>query len=712
MSRLLPALIGGLFLAASPMLFAADATQPGLADNPLLQPSPLPFGMPQFDKIHNADFAPAFSELMRRQRADIAQIADNAAQPTFDNTIVAMERAAVPLSRLSAVFFNLVSANTNDDLDALRADIAPLLAAHRDDIMLNSKLFARVDALYQQCHTLHLDAESKRLLTRYHDDFLRAGVKLSDTDKTRLKQLNAEEAKLQSAFAKHVQKDGNAGAILVDDKADLAGLSDAEIAAAAQAAKDHGHEGKYLLALVNTTGQPAEDALANRALRQRIYEASTTRGAHGGEHDTRDIIQKLVTLRAEQARLLGYKNFAAYSLADQMAKTPEAANQLLNQVAAASVANAKREAADLQAAIDKEGGGFQLAPWDWGYYTEKVRKARFDYSESDIRPYFELNHVLLDGVFYAANKLYGITFKERHDLPVYQSDVRVFDVIDANGKPLAIFLLDPFARDNKQGGAWMNEYVEQSSLLGTHPVIANHLNIIKPAAGQPALLTTDDVVTMFHEFGHGLHGMFSNVRYPHFAGTNVPRDFVEYPSQFNEMWAFWPEVLKHYARHYQTGEPMPAALLNKVLAVRKFNEGFATTEYVAAALLDQHWHQLASNAIPSDVVAFEVDVLKASGVSFAPVPPRYRSTYFLHAFAGGYAAGYYAYLWSDVLAADSGAWFREHGGLTRKNGEWFRQTLLSKGDSSDLMGVYRHFRGHAPTVKALLEKRGLNTAAK
>ncbi|WP_374349880.1 M3 family metallopeptidase [Chitinimonas sp.] len=703
MSKLLPALLGSLFLLSAAPAFAA-----AVQNNPLLQASPLPFGMPQFDKIKTADFAPAFTELLGRHSAAVAKIASNGDAPSFDNTIVAMERANAPLAQLRLLFGNLVTANGNDELNTLRSDLAPLLAAHDDEVNLNSQLFARIDALYQQRASLKLDAESARLLERYHDNFVRAGVKLSDSDKARIKAINAELAKLQTRFTLNVQKDSNESAILVDARVELAGLSDAEIAAAADAAKEHGKPGKYLVALINTTGQPTVDVLENRKLRQRIFEASIKRGSHGGEFDNREIVRQQASLRAERAKLLGYANHAAYSLADQMAKTPEAANKLLTDIASASLVQAKREAADIQAEIDKAKGGFTLAPWDWGYYTEKVRKARFDYSDTQLKPYFELDRVLKDGVFYAATKLYGIRFKERRDLPVYQADVRVFEVIDHTGKPLALFLLDPFARDNKQGGAWMNEYIPQSTLLGTRPVIGNHLNIVKPAPGQPALLNTDDVVTAFHEFGHALHGIFSNVRYPQFAGSNVPRDFVEYPSQFNEMWAFWPEVLQHYARHYKSGAPMPKALLDKVIGVRKFNEGFVTTEYAAAAMLDQRWHQLSSDAVPADVLAFESSALQQAGMDFAPVPPRYRSTYFLHAFSGGgYEGGYYAYLWSDVLATDSSAWFREHGGLNRKNGDWFRQQILSVGDSRDLMGAYRAFRGREPRVDHLLEKRGL-----
>ncbi|GAB3246849.1 M3 family metallopeptidase [Chitinimonas naiadis] len=708
MSRKLPVLLASLTLLAGVPSMAAIS---GQASNPLLLPSTLPYQLPPFDKIRNAHFAPAYAEGMRQQQADIRRITDNTEAPSFDNTILALEKSGSLLKRVAMLFDNLGATWGNDSMDALRKRLAPQLAANTDAIMLNDKLFQRVDALYQGRDKLGLDAESLRLLERYHNDFELAGARLSAGDKAQLKRLNSELAVLQETFGLNVQKDSNAGAVLVENRAELAGLSEQDIATAAAAAKARGQDGKYLLSLTNTTGQPQEDELDNRIVRQRIYEASIQRGSRGGEFDNRKVVLCIVKLRAERARLLGYPNFAAYALTNQMASTPTAANKLLGDVAAAAVRNAQQDAKGLQAMIDADKGGFQLAPWDWGYYTEKVRKASFDYSESDLRPYFELDRVLQDGLFYAANRLYGITFKERKDLPVYQPDVRVFEVFEESGQPLALILFDFYASEHKRGGAWMNNYVDQSTLFGNRPVVGNHLNIPKPAKGQPTLLTTDEVETLFHEFGHGLHGMFSNVRYPYFSGAHVPRDFVEYPSQFNEMWAFWPEVLTHYAKHYQTGTPMPPALLDKALAVRKFNKGFATTEYVAAALLDQRWHELTPETIPTDVLAFEAQALKQAGVDFAPIPPRYRSTYFQHTFAGGYAAGYYAYLWSDVLASDSSVWFRENGGLTRQNGDWFRQHILSRGGSVDAMTLYRAFRGKEPGIQPLLEKRGLSATA-
>jgi peptidyl-dipeptidase Dcp len=712
-----------LAVAASLTLVAATAfaenkttmSEPLVAtnaeSNPFLVPSSLPYHFPPFDKIKNEHFTPAFAEGMRQQLAEIQVIADSPEPPTFDNTVVAMELSGQLLDRVEKVFSNLIGANTNDTLNAVERDIAPKLSAHTDTIMLNGKLFKRVQALYERRDSLGLDLESKYLLERYHTDFVRAGAQLSDSDKEKLKALNAELAQLSTRFSQNVLKEADASAVVVDARAELAGLSDSQIAAAANAATARGLDGKFVIAMVNTSGQPSEGELTNRALRQRIHDASVIRGSRGGEFDSGDVVLKLVKLRAERAQLLGYPNHAAYQVEDETAHTVTAVNKLLAQLAVPAVANARKEAAAMQKVIDAEKGGFQLAAQDWEFYTEKVRKERYDFDESQLRPYFELNSVMQNGVFYAANKLYGLTFKERKDLPVYDPDVRVFDVFDADGKPLALFLYDLYARSNKQGGAWMNEYVGQSTLLGNHPVVANHINITKPAAGEPTLLTVDEVTTMFHEFGHALHGMFSSVRYPRFSGTNVPRDFVEYPSQVNEMWAVWPEVLKNYAKHYKTGAPIPQALLDKVLATRKFNQGFMTTEYLAAALLDQRWHQLTPAQVPADVLVFEADALKQAGVDFAPVPPRYRSTYFSHAFSGGYSAGYYAYIWSEELVADSIDWFKENGGLLRKNGDWFRSTLLSRGGSVDAMELFRHFRGRDPILEPLLLRRGLDTAS-
>ena len=705
-----------LFLLASgapalPAAPTADATSPSPAmdSNPLLQRSPLPYQYPPFDRIKDEHFAPAYAAGMAAQLAEIDAIAANPAKPTFDNTIVALERSGELRKRVDLIFSNLAGANTNPTLQAVERDIAPKLAAHNDAIHLNAALFARIKTLYQQRDRLGLDPESARLLERTYKDFVRAGANLSDADKARLKHYNSELAALQTTFSQNVLQEKNASSIVVDSRDALAGLSDAEIAAAAAAATDDGHSGQFEIRLVNTTGQPPLASLRDRALRERIMQASLARGSHGGEFDNRATVARIVRLRAERAQLLGYPSHAAYQLEEQTAANVDTVNQLLADLAPPAVANARREAADIQKIINAENGGFSVAAWDWDFYAEKVRAARYAFDESQLRPYFELNHVLIDGVFYAATRLYGITFKERKDLPVYQPDVRVFEVFNADGSPLALFIADMYARPSKRGGAWMNEYVSQSGLLGTKAVVANHLNIPKPSAGEPTLLTFDEVITAFHEFGHALHGMFSNVRYPRFAGTEVPRDFVEYPSQVNEMWATWPEVLQHYARHYRTGAPMPAALIEKMLAARKFNQGYATTEYLAASLLDQAWHQLKPAATPSadGVLAFEAAALKKAGVDFPPVPPRYRTTYFSHVFENGYSAGYYSYIWSEVLDADSVEWFKQHGGLTRANGDHFRQTLLSRGGSEDAMKLFHDFTGRDPYIEPLLQRRGL-----
>ncbi|WP_432380720.1 M3 family metallopeptidase [Duganella sp. P38] len=695
-----------LGVAFSQTVLAAPAAP--LAGNPLATVSTLPFHYPAFDKIKDEHFIPAFNEGMRQQLKEIDAIANNQAAPSFDNTIVAMEKSGALLIRVQTIFGNLQGANTNDKLDAVDSEMSPKLAAHADAIYLNPKLWARVKSLYDKRDALKLDAESRHLLERYHTDFVRAGANLSAADKTKLKALNGDIAKLQTAFTQNVLKETNASGLVVDNRADLAGMSDAAIDAAAAAAKAKGLDGKFFVAVVNTSGQPPLAELTNRAVREKLMALSLARGSHGGEYDNRELVLKIAKARAEKATLLGYANFAAYSLEDQTAHDTAAVNKLLGELAKPAVNNAKKEAADLQAVVDAEKGGFQIGAADWAYYTDKVRAQRFAFDENQLKPYFELDNVLINGVFYAANKLYGISFKERKDLPVYNPDVRVFDVFDADGKQLAIFLADMYARSNKQGGAWMNEYVSQSSLLGTHSVVANHLNIPKPPAGEPTLLTYDEVKTAFHEFGHALHGMFSNVKYPRFSGTSVPRDFVEYPSQVNEMWAVWPEVLANYAKHYKTGAPMPKELLDKVIASKKFNQGFMTTEYLAASLLDQRWHQLTPAQIPTDVLGFEAKSLKDMGVDFAPVPPRYRTTYFSHSFSGGYSAGYYAYLWSEKLDADTVEWFKENGGLQRKNGDWFRAKLLSRGGTDDAMNLFRNFRGRDPVIEPLLERRGLN----
>ena len=677
------------------------------ASNPFARPSTLPFNYPAFDKIKNEDYAPAFEEGMRQQTLEIDAIAANRAAPTFDNTIVAMERSGQLLNRVSTVFSSLVGANTNDTLNALDKDLAPKLAAHSDKIRLNEKLYARIKTLYDKRAKLHLDAESSYLLERYHTDFVRAGAKLSSADKEKLKAYNGKIAALQTQFSQNVLKEANASALVVDTREDLAGMSDKAIDVAAAEANKRGLDGKFVIPVVNTTQQAPLSVLTRRATREKLLATSLARGSRGGDYDNRALVLELARARAERAALLGYPSHAAYMLEDQTAKTTGAVNTLLADFAKPAVRNAKREAADLQKVIDAEGGKFQAAAYDWNYYSDKVRAQRYAFDENQLRPYFEFNNVLVNGVFFAATKEFGITFKERKDLPVYDPDVRVFDVFDADGKQLAIFLHDPYARSNKRGGAWMNAYVGQNKLLGTHPVVANHLNIPKPAAGEPTLLTYDEARTMFHEFGHALHGMFSNVKYPRFSGSRVPRDYVEFPSQVNEMWMAWPEVLANYAKHYQTGAPMPKELLDKVQASSKFNEGYRTTEYLAASILDQRWHQLGPDQIPTDVLAFEAKALQDAGVDFPLVPPRYRTTYFSHVFSGGYSSGYYGYLWAEKLDADTVEWFKEHGGLTRKNGDHFRKTLLSRGGTMDAMAMYRGFRGRDAKIEPLLERRGL-----
>jgi len=692
----------------------AEASQ----ENPFLVQSDLPLQYPHFDRIKDGDFAPAFDAGMAEQLKEIQAIAGNAEAPTFENTILALENSGQVLGRARAVFFNLVGTDTNDTRKAIQAEYSPKFAAHSDAIMLDGPLFQRVKTLYDTRDSLGLDAEGVRLVERYYTDFVRAGANLSDADKTRLKDMNGQLATLGTQFSQNVLNEVNASAVTFDSAEALAGSTDAQIAAAAEEAKKRGQEGKYVVTLLNTTGQPPLSYLSDRESRRKIHEASMARGSRGGEFDNTAIVSQVMKLRAERAAMLGYPNHAAFSLEEATAKTPQAVNDMLGKLAPAAVANARREAAELQKMIDQEQAAkgepsFQLEAWDWAYYTEKVRKATYDFDESQLKPYFEMKNVLENGVFFAATQLYGITFKERTDLPKYHADTWTYDVFDADGSQLAIFIFDPYARSSKRGGAWMNSYVSQSELRGTKPVVANHQNITKPASG-PTLLTWDEVTTMFHEFGHALHGMFSDVKYPYFSGTSVPRDFVEFPSQVNEMWADWPSVLANYAKHHETGEAMPQALLDKVQATATFNQGFATTEYLGAAMLDQRWHQIGADKVPdaAGVMQFQADALAADGIAYAPVPPRYRTAYFSH-IMGGYAAGYYAYIWSEVLDANTQAWMQEHGGLKRENGDRFRATLLSQGGSKDAMQLFQDFTGQAsPQIEPLLKKRGLDQAGK
>ena len=704
-----------LILGSGPVPFglgvALDAAeQESMADNPFLTESPLPYRLPPFDRIDESHYRPAFEQGMTEQIAEVEAIAALSDPPTFDNTIIPLERSGRLLDRVATTFFALSSAHTNDALDEIRSEVAPKLAAHNDRILLNGSLFARVETLHAQRGALGLDAESIRLIEKYHEDFVRAGARLGDSDKERMQAINAELASIETRFMRNVLDEVNASAVAVATRDELAGLPDDQVAAAAEAAAARDLDGQYVIPLLNTSGQPALASLDDRALRERIMRASLVRGTQGGEYDNREVITTMARLRAERAAMLGYPNHAAYILEAQTAQTVDAVNERLASLAPPAVANARRETADLQAMASASGDDLELAAWDWAYYTEKVRADRYAFDASELPPYFEMNAVIEKGVFFAANRLYGLTFEERPELPGYHPDVRVWEVFDADGSPLGLFLGDYYARPSKRGGAWMNAYVSQSRLLGTSPVVANHLNVPKPPEGEPTLLTFDEVETMFHEFGHALHAFFSDVRYPYFAGTSVPRDFVEYPSQVNEMWAVWPEVLQNYAVHYETGEPMPADLLDRVLATQTFNQGFATTEYLAASILDQAWHQIPSDEVPNaaGVEAFEAAALEAGGVALDVVPPRYRSTYFSHIWSSGYSAGYYSYIWSEVLDADSVEWFRENGGLQRENGDHFRRTLLSRGGSVEALDLYRAFRGADPDVRPLLVRRGLN----
>ncbi len=695
-----------LLLAAS----SAHASPPSSArQNPLMTASPLPFQAPPFDRIRDTDYQPAIEEGMKRQLVEIAAIADNPEPPTFANTLEAMERSGELLTRASKVFANVEHSNTNATLQKVKGEISPRLAAHQDAIFLNSKLYARVKALYDKRDSLGLDPESRYLLQRYHRYFVRAGAELKPAEQVTLRALNQEESKLTTQFEDKLLADTNASAVVVSNRAELAGLSEGDLSAAAAEAKERGLSGRWVLTLQNTTQQPALASLENRALRERILKASVERGSHGGANDTKAIVQRLAKLRAEKARLFGFPTYAAYVLDDQMARTPQNAEKLLIDLVPAATDKARGEAADIQKLIDAGKGGFPLGAADWDLYAEKVRKAQYDLDESEVRPYFELERVLQDGVFFAANKLYGITFKERKDIPVYHPDVRVFDVIDADGKPLALFYGDFFARSSKGGGAWCDSFVDQSGLLGTKPAITNNSNFTKPAPGEPALLSFDNVDTLFHEFGHALHGIFQNVRYPTLG--NTPRDFVEFPSSFNEHWNLEPAVFANYARHHETGQPMPQALVEKIRKSNTFNQGYGTTEYLASALLDLAWHTLPADAPEQPPAAFEASALKRFRVDMPQVPPRYGTTYFAHIWSSAYAAGYYAYLWSEVLDNDAFAWFKENGGMTRANGQRFRDMILSRGGTEDAAVLYRAFRGRDPEVGPLLEERGL-TAAK
>jgi peptidyl-dipeptidase Dcp len=674
--------------------------------NPFYAPSTLPFHAPPFDRIKDEDYQPAIEAGMAEELSEIQAIADNPAGPTFENVLVAMEKTGQLLHRAMTAFFAVVEANTNPALQKVRTAEAPKLAAHHDAIYLNAKLFGRVAAVYKQRESLNLDPESRRLLDVTYDRFVRSGANLSDADKTELKRLNEEISTLSTAFSTKLLAATKDGAYATPDRSALAGMSEAQIAAAAQTAEGRKQEG-YVLPLQNTTQQPDLGSLSVRATREALFEKSWNRAERGDANDTRNDIAHLAQLRARQAQLLGYPNHAAWKLGDQMAKTPEAALKFMDALVPGATAKAANEARDIQAVIDAQKGGFTLQPWDWDFYSEQVRKAKYDLNDAEVKPYFELNNVLENGVFYAANQLYGITFKERKDIPVYHPDMRVFEVSEADGKPLAIFYCDYFKRDNKNGGAWMSNFVGQSRLLGTLPVVFNVANLPKPAPGEPALISFTDVTTMFHEFGHALNGMFANTVYPDLSGTATARDFVEFPSQFNEHWALYPAVFTHYAKHYNTGVSMPAELVAKIKKAANFNQGYKLTELVAAAELDMQWHTLPTSAAVQQPDAFEKQALEKTHLLISAVPPRYRSSYFSHIWDSGYSAGYYAYLWSEMLDDDAYQWFEEHGGLTRANGERFRQMVLSRGNTEDLAKMYAAWRGKDPSVEPMMKYRGL-----
>ena len=680
--------------------------------NPFASPSTLEYQLPDFSVITDEHYLPGFYEAVDQHNAEIAAILASG-QTTFENTLVALEKSGQYLQRVLAVFYNKSSADTNETIDAIEAEIAPKLSAHIDGIRLNPALFARINDLFEKRAELNLDAESLWLVERYHREYTLAGAALSEADREALKAINEELSTLETQFAKHGLAESNDLAVEVDSVEELAGLSEGEIAAAAAAAADRGLEGKYLITMVNFTGHPWLASLTNRSLRQRIMANSLIKGARGNDSDVRKIVVQMATLRAKRAKLLGFATHAAAVTVDETAGTPQNVHNMLRQIAPAAVRNARAEAQLLQEAIDADGQNFALEAHDWELYADRVRLAKYSVDTAAMKPYFELERTLFDGVFYAASALYGITFTERKDLVAYHPEARVFEVKNNDGSPVGLYIGDFFTRDSKRGGAWMNSLVDQNHLLGQLPVVVNNLNIPKPSAGAPALLTFDEVSTLFHEFGHALHGLFSDVTYPHFSGTSVNRDFVEFPSQVNEMWMLWPEVVANYAKHYQTGEPLPQAWIDNLKAADVFNQGHATTSYLAAAILDLAWHELSADAAdqiptPDQVLEFEAKAIADYGLDFAPVPTRYRTSYFAHIFAGGYSAGYYGYIWSEILDADTVDWFKQNGGLTLENGMRFRNLLLSRGGSKDAMQLFRDFRGQDATIAPLLKRRGLN----
>ena len=677
------------------------------ASNPFYSASTLPYQAPAFNKIKNTHLRPALEEGMSVQLAEMQKIANNPAPATFDNTFVAMEKSGRLLDRVKNVYDLLTGANTNAELQTLQQEIAPKLAAHQDAIYLNAKLFRRIEAIYNNRTLVKRDAESNRLVEYIYQQFVLAGAKLSDADKASLKVLNEQEASLSVKFTNQLLAATIAGALIVSNASDLTGLTEAELDAAASNAKAKNLVGKWLISLQNTTQQPSLQSITNRATRQKLFESSWNRAVKNDSNDTRNTLAQIAQVRAQKAKLIGFSSYAEWKLQDQMAKTPATVEKFFAQLVPAATAKAKAEAADIQAVIDKQNGGFKVEPWDWDFYAEQVRKEKYDLNDSEIKPYFEVKNVLENGVFYAANQLYGLTFKERHDLPVYQNDVRVFEVFDKDNTTIGLFYCDYFKRDNKRGGAWMSNLINQSKLIGTKPVIYNVCNFTKPAEGQPALISYTDVTTMFHEFGHALHGLFAKQNYPTLSGTNVARDFVEFPSKFNEHWALDPKVLKHYAFHYKTHEPIPQALVDKIKKASTFNHGYKLTEALSASALDMQWHMLKPGEELKNVDEFESAALGNTGFTLPEVPPRYRSSYFSHIWSGGYAAGYYAYQWSEMLEADAHAWFEEHGGLTRANGQRFRDMILSRGNTIELARMFRDFRGHDPSIVPMQKNRGL-----
>jgi len=671
-------------------------------ENPFANRSDLPYELPPFAEIREEHYRPAFYEGCSIQLAEVRNIISQDTV-TFENTIVALELSGQILKRMALVFFNKSSSDTTDALDAIEEELAPKFAAHQDAIQLNPQLWARIKDLYERRENLGLDPESAWLLDRYHREFIHAGAHLTEEQRETLKTYNERLSSLVTEYGQRVLADANDLAIIVDDVAELDGLTETQIATAEAAAKTRGLEGKWVIPMVNFTGHPLLGALKNRGLRERIMKNSLIKGARANDNDVREIVKEFVNLRAKKAELFGFASHAEYSISNQTAGSPANVHAMLRRIAPAAVRNARAEAADIQAAM----GEGQVESWDWDFYTEKVRLEKYNVDTTKFKPYFELERVLVDGVFFAATKLFGITFKERKELVAYHPDARVFEVFNEDGTELALFVFDAYARESKRGGAWMNSLVEQSRLFNQKPIVVNNLNVPKPPAGEPTLLTFDETTTLFHEFGHALHGMLSNVTYPWFSGTSTPRDFVEFPSQVNEMWILWPEVVANYARHFETGEALPQEWIDNLNATETFNQGHATTAYLQAAILDLAWHELDSNAKIDSVEGFEAAAIENYGLNFAPVPTRYRSTYFTHIFAGGYSAGYYGYIWSEVLDAETVGWFKNNGGLTRANGQHFRDTLLSRGGTKDAMQLFQDFRGAEASIEPLLKRRGL-----